>query len=1504
MEPDIEPNFLDDEGDVCRVCRTGAEEDLPLVYPCKCSGSVRYVHPDCLKQWVAQSQKKHCEICGHKYTFTKVFPSELPTTIPPTVYARQALLWVRRQLLFVLRMWLVIITWLVVLPACNMGVLSVITLITDHIGDTPEYLSTNATTTANSTMSLTNLSFSEITIGPYTTAYHIGKASYESWMKGEEKTAIGFVLRGQILSLSLAAVLIGLVLLREWVQQHNWAEAEQPPRHIEPDIDPEEWFIINGVARRQTEMIARVLETLRGNNNVDGTGLGYPDNVVGNRDRAQWWADRRQWVMALREPERTTLLAIVDVMERQNRQEMAQGGGVAQNELPDTAGLRDQLQIAQNVPVPRTPEEALPADEVFIPNDSDNIEGMLSFNEYVALREADDNEALQQAQSASDEEEEEETPSEMEEGQERAESAALAAALADQEGRSRKRKASDVELEDDRVDERESVVQALAAYRRVHAEREQERAQRREERLALFQEEDDLLQAPFRPTWSRQASGDKAQEQRERVAYRAPELLRNQSDQDQENAERSGQRDPGAQPGHPQPPQPAFGGTGDGQEEEDADWEDEPEDHEDHYHNELDRLLDAAHQAPWQAIDGQLPNLDHGIRVIDANGQPVQLPPADIRILPPQDVPFGDEEEDMWDPEDWNGVLEVIGLTGPIGGLYQNLLFALIIMGGAVFILIGLPMVLGKLCLSLDIIRSSLSICGRVIHLVRKVTDPVVDIVFEIVKDVVILPLLNSGKAAEKILAKKLGLQMSTRFGSQGLSGLPSSVPSASSPMVQKLGDHLAAFGQYWYDVYESVMAFQREIGTRQTVSGRAACVGAGYGLIAEVVAAIALAGEAGIGGVAGDLAAAIKEHTNFIKVALFMILELVAFPLGVGFMIDLSIVPLFPGASVMSRVRALSASPFASSFIDWIVGSMFMFSFSSLLSQVRKVTRRGTMFFIRDPGDPSFSPVKDIVEKTTMHQLKKLGTSVLMYSLVIFGMFGVFPWALSFLPGGLLPLKMEPTYGPISSIPFDLLFLHLALPPSVDMFQPRLRAKRLFKIWWKKTTIQYRLTNFVNPEPHPDEKTAPLTVVEKTLWPMWDVICQLAFGKYDNQETMARVPSSDSVVLVPVEERRVEGGVFIPLDSNGVPQNPQDKLRLLKQDKLSREAGRLPMSDYGIVWLPQYWRTRIHMFLATALASISVVIASAAFVPVIIGRMAWKGLGFEVHDGYSWFLGAYIAYAAYTLGRQARKYINGMNRADRLRQSIFSRRVKRTVRRYSAGAFGAVMMYGLLPVLVGAVLESYLGVFFGDKHLPGRVIHFWDIWALGAAACSLLTGVILAVNRLGRFESLTPLANQFREPAAKDFTSTASNVKKPVIACISAIALPYAIGLSSLMVLPPDVNMDENNAFLFRCVIIPISFAFLLITSIGQYLVSEKETIRQKVLEAEYVLEERVENYEPGTEEPSNGESKPLDAANLPPDIRLQLDRAQQALAGGPPRVIRVGDEDGSEEGEDWEDL
>ena len=46
----------------CRVCRSEAEDDRPLFTPCKCSGSIQWTHEDCLKEWLAHSGNKTCEV--------------------------------------------------------------------------------------------------------------------------------------------------------------------------------------------------------------------------------------------------------------------------------------------------------------------------------------------------------------------------------------------------------------------------------------------------------------------------------------------------------------------------------------------------------------------------------------------------------------------------------------------------------------------------------------------------------------------------------------------------------------------------------------------------------------------------------------------------------------------------------------------------------------------------------------------------------------------------------------------------------------------------------------------------------------------------------------------------------------------------------------------------------------------------------------------------------------------------------------------------------------------------------------------------------------------------------------------------------------------------------------------------------------------------------------------------------------------------------------------------
>jgi len=61
----------------CRVCHCGSApsgDDGPLVCPCLCDGSVRWVHRTCLKQWRLQGARGEsgalrCELCGFTYLY-------------------------------------------------------------------------------------------------------------------------------------------------------------------------------------------------------------------------------------------------------------------------------------------------------------------------------------------------------------------------------------------------------------------------------------------------------------------------------------------------------------------------------------------------------------------------------------------------------------------------------------------------------------------------------------------------------------------------------------------------------------------------------------------------------------------------------------------------------------------------------------------------------------------------------------------------------------------------------------------------------------------------------------------------------------------------------------------------------------------------------------------------------------------------------------------------------------------------------------------------------------------------------------------------------------------------------------------------------------------------------------------------------------------------------------------------------------------------------------------
>ncbi|XP_051919064.1 E3 ubiquitin-protein ligase MARCH7 isoform X2 [Hippocampus zosterae] len=65
----------EDEGDLCRICHMREESaSNPLIQPCRCTGSLQYVHEDCIKRWLCSKIGSgtnleaitKCELCKEK----------------------------------------------------------------------------------------------------------------------------------------------------------------------------------------------------------------------------------------------------------------------------------------------------------------------------------------------------------------------------------------------------------------------------------------------------------------------------------------------------------------------------------------------------------------------------------------------------------------------------------------------------------------------------------------------------------------------------------------------------------------------------------------------------------------------------------------------------------------------------------------------------------------------------------------------------------------------------------------------------------------------------------------------------------------------------------------------------------------------------------------------------------------------------------------------------------------------------------------------------------------------------------------------------------------------------------------------------------------------------------------------------------------------------------------------------------------------------------------------
>ena len=638
-----------------------------------------------------------------------------------------------------------------------------------------------------------------------------------------------------------------------------------------------------------------------------------------------------------------------------------------------------------------------------------------------------------------------------------------------------------------------------------------------------------------------------------------------------------------------------------------------------------------------------------------------------------------DEPLDVGD--DINGVLEAIGMRGNPWMLVQNSVLMSLMISLCLGVAVWIPYVVGRLV----ILIRPISFIETPIYVMRLITDPLVDFVLDLcipfiwshiggtVKSVIPQNIQTTFKTVKDQVIEALNSNTTNETTSSMINATTATATATTTTTAKTIATTTKAGGanslmlnmdwgliQTKVETY-STMALARwhRFATGQTSLDRSMCIAVGYLVLIGLGSWYLTQGRrrrssrrnggrnaASAGETIQDL---IRQQGIFLKVLMFILIELVIFPTVCGFLLDMATLPLFVNASFSSRYAFHLKSPYSSYFLHWFLGTGVLFYFAIFITVCREVIRPGVMWFIRDPNDPQFHPVQEMVERPLPNLLHKISQSALIYSvMLVFGV-GTVTYSLAYT-GIVFPLRL-PFNTPLSTLAIDLLIIQFLLPPLIALINPRDYSKKALDLWWHFACRQLRLTSFMFNQRKPDEEgrhvrrtLKSFLLMEKAEIPT-DEFADVAIQDdtssviFQRDGMMVRVPKYDSV---PVDPKR---RMLVPVDP----------VTLEAIDEEERRRGHPAAADTVdeaqstiVVYIPPNFKGRIIIFLLYMWFSISVFTCSVTVVPLLTGRILFKlylAPESKVNDLYSFALGIYIMTGCAILIHWVKEcYLNSQN--------------------------------------------------------------------------------------------------------------------------------------------------------------------------------------------------------------------------------------------------------------------
>jgi len=365
-----------------------------------------------------------------------------------------------------------------------------------------------------------------------------------------------------------------------------------------------------------------------------------------------------------------------------------------------------------------------------------------------------------------------------------------------------------------------------------------------------------------------------------------------------------------------------------------------------------------------------------------------------------------------------------------------------------------------------------------------------------------------------------------------------------------------------------------------------------------------------------------LRQAGGVLKVILIISIEMLVFPLYCGLLLDVAFLPLFGGASISTRLAFAASKPYSFCFMHWFVGTCYMFHFALFVGMCRKILRKGVLWFIRDPDDPTFHPVRDVLERNVTTQLRKIAFSALVYGALVILCLGGVIWAIGKLFTGIYPVQWITTE-PVLEFPVDLLLYNFVTPLLVRLFKPSDTVSTLYAWWLRRCARILRLSHFMFDDRRKDEEGHH---VHKTWLSL--LLMRQADADAENSTVPADRKITASADLTPDVYLQRDGKyVLTPCsDQYRPPKAGEAFLHTDDEDVYIADKDGKKNEHFAKKYVPPLFRVRVTLFMVCLWLFSATTGLCVTLVPLVFGRRAiqWVFPGIQINDIYAYTLGAY----------------------------------------------------------------------------------------------------------------------------------------------------------------------------------------------------------------------------------------------------------------------------------------